>query len=298
MGILHPSSLIPHPFWGVAVLLGGALWIPAGGCRNCDLVEAELRTRERELREAREELQRTELFNEALQREVHALRPGAALPVSPELASQMYTLKEIVLGRGTGGYSNDITAGDDALQVVVEPRDPDGQAIKAPGSLRVEAVQINPQGLKSPLSAWDIPPDKLRRTWQTGLLSTGYYVVLPWKVWPTSNKLRVTARFTLADGRPFEADKDITIRVPAPAKPKADPIPLPEDPMLLIPGPVELESPPPNLLPAPRKMAPTAPDASTQEATPADGPSTSWKRTPAPVPLGQAVHLLRPAAGP
>ncbi len=285
--LFHPSCFFLHPCWRrtVAVLLGGVLWIPAGGCRNCDLVEAELRTRERELREAREELQRTELLNEALRREVHTLHPGAACPVSPELASQMYTLKEIVLGRGTGGYSNDVTSGDDALQVVVEPRDPDGQAIKAPGALRVEAVQINPQGLKSPLSAWDIPPDKLRRTWQTGLLSTGYYVVLPWKVWPTSNKLRVTARFTLADGRLFEADKDVMIRLPAPAKPKPEAVPVPEDPMLILPGPVELEAPPPNLLPAPRKMAP------------ADSETTSWKRTPAPVPLGQAVHLLRPVRG-
>lgn len=300
--LFHPFSfaLAPSWRWLVAVLLGGALWIAAAGCRNCDLVEAELRTRERELREAREELQRTELFNGALQREIHALRPGAACPISPELASQMYTLKEIVLGRGTGGYSNDCKPGDEALQIVVEPRDPDGQAIKAPGSLHVEAVQINPQGLKTPLSAWEVPPAKLRRTWQNGLLSTGYYVVLPWKVWPTNSKLRVTARFTLADGRLFEADKDITIRLPPEAKPPTGPILAPEEPLLPFPGPIEVEPLPPNLLPAPRTMPPADPDRQPDGkdgAKRADWQTTSWKRTPAPVSLGQAVHLLPPVAG-
>ncbi len=295
--LFHPSSFILHPSRWV-VLLGGVIWLAAGGCRNCDLVEAELRTRERELREAREELQHTELLNEALRREIHTLRPGAACPVSPEFASQMYTLKEIVLGRGTGGYSSDCRPGDEALQVVVEPRDPDGQAIKAPGSLHVEAVQISPQGLKSPLSAWDIPPAKLRRTWQNGLLSTGYYVVLPWKVRPTSNKLRVTARFTLADGRLFEADKDVTVRLPPEPKVPAGPVLVPDGPVLPFPGPVEVEPLPPNLLPAPRKMTPSEPEANKDGTTPADWRATSWKRTPTPVPLGQAVHLLRPVAEP
>jgi hypothetical protein len=296
----HPSSVIRHPSWRV-MLLGAALWIPAGGCRNCDLVEAELRTRERELREARDALERTELLNEALQREVHALRPGAVTPISPELASQMYTLKEIVLGRGTGGYSNDCQSWDDALQVVIEPRDPDGQAIKAPGSLHVEAVQINPQGLKSPLSAWDIPPNKLRRTWQNGLLSAGYYVLLPWNVPPTDRKVRVTARFTLADGRLFEADKDVTIRLRPEPKAPTGPMLVPEEPIVPGPGPVEVEPLPPNLLPTPQKMSPSGPDAAPElgkgGTTPADWPTTSWKRTPTPVPLGQAVQLLRPVSG-
>src|SRR5439155_24466275 len=53
----------------------------------------------------------------------------------------------------------------------------------------------------------------LRKTWRSGLLSSGYQVVLPWKAWPSSEKLRVTARFTLVDGRSFEADKDVSIRL-------------------------------------------------------------------------------------
>src|SRR5438445_8195620 len=185
-------------------ILTGCLSLAAPGCRRADLVEAELRTRERELRETRSDLDRSELYNQALQSEMGDLRKSGAghsncsnslSPLTPERASQIYTLKEIVLGRLTGGYDEDKIPGDEALQVVLEPRDPDGQAIKAPGHLRVTALQISPEGLKTPLSTWEIPPQELRRTWRNGFLSTGYYVVLPWQNWPTTPRVRVIAQF-------------------------------------------------------------------------------------------------------
>jgi len=208
---------------GLLLVILGWMMLAAAGCRRADLVEAELRTRERELRETRSELDRTEFYNQALHSELGDLRKSGAghpscasalSPLTPERASQIYTLKEVVLGRLTGGYDDDNIPGDEALQVILEPHDPDGQAIKAPGQLTVTALQITPEGLKTPLSTWDISPEQLRRTWRNGLLSTGYFVVLPWKIWPTSSKLRVIAQFTLADGRAFEADKDVTIRLP------------------------------------------------------------------------------------
>ncbi len=81
--------------------------------------------------------------------------------------------------------------------------------------LVVQALEVDSQGLKKPLSSWMVPEEQLRRNWRSGLLTTGYFVVLPWQNPPTSEKLRVVARFTLADGRLFEADKDVTIHLPA-----------------------------------------------------------------------------------
>src|SRR5262249_26165792 len=178
-----------------------------------------------------------------------------------------------------------------ALQVVLEPRDPDGHAIKAPGSLYVEVVQITPEGLKTPLCSWQIPPDQLRRSWKSGLFTTGYYLVLPWKVWPSTPKLRVTARFTLADQRVFEADKDITIRLAPQASPKSGPILTPEaTPIPVVP---EEEM----LLPAPRKSQSEKPNDRTHGPQPQgekdDDRSTSWQRT-VTVPKGEEVRLLPP----
>src|SRR5438309_5871388 len=197
----------------VLMLSATFLFSAAAGCRRADLVEAELRPRARELRESRADLNQSEAYNQALQSELHDVRSSSSSKLTPERASQIYTIREVVLGRQTGGYDDDNIPGDEALQVVLEPRDPDGQAIKAPGHLRVTALETSPEGLKTPLSTWEISPQELRRTWRNGLLSTGYYVVLPWKNWPTSSRLRVVAQFVLADGRVFEADKDVTIRL-------------------------------------------------------------------------------------
>jgi hypothetical protein len=272
----------------LALLLGTVVLLPLAGCKSCDLVEAELRTKERQVRELKDDLYRTELYNEALQNELRDLRHHTATALSPEQASQTYTLKEVVLGRGTGGYDDDGKPGDEALQVVLEPRDPDGHAIKAPGSLHVEAVQINSQGLKMPLSFWEITPEQLRRTWRSGLLSTGYHLVLPWKVWPSEPKLRITARFTLADGRVFEADKDITVRLAPEALRKSGPVVGPE----VLP----LE---PDVLPAPRETPPRMPPANGDALWPAEKRDAfkpaSWQRPAPTVPLMGAVHLLQPA---
>jgi hypothetical protein len=213
------------------------------GCRgNNDLVEAELRTREMQLLDLRNERDHLVSHNQALQREVVALRGGSPVKLSPEEASQTYSLRSIVLGRQTGGLDEDGKPGDEALQVFVEPRDPDGHTIKAPGTLIVRAIEITPEGLKRPLCSWEVSGDALRRSWRSGLLSTGYYLVLPWKEWPTHEKVRVVAQLTLSDGRVFEAEKDVTVRL----VPAANRKPLPEVP--------EGDDGPPLPLPQPRKV--------------------------------------------
>ena len=264
-----------------------------GGCHNCDLVEAELRTRESELREMHDELARAEAQNEAFLRELRAVRQGGFPVLSAEQASQMYTLKEVVLGRGTGGYDDDDCPGDEALRVVLEPRDGDGHTIKAPGALHVDALEVSREGIKTPLSSWDLSPDQLRKTWHSGLLSAGYTVVLPWKSWPASEKVRVVARFTLLDGRTFEADKDVTIRLTPEMRRK----PLPGfDPDHNSPP---FPAMPHESMPSPRKLG--TKNAATSEkwwlpqtANPGEVQSASlWRPKSAPS-LADAVQLLRP----
>jgi hypothetical protein len=205
------------------------------GCSNRnELIESELRKREDELRQARGELCQTQLMNDALQRELAHIQQGPAGPVPPEQIHESSAVKDIALGRGTGGYNDDICVpGDQALQVVLQPRDCDGHTIKAPGTLRVTALQYGTDGVKTPLSTWDVLPDHLRPTWKAGLWSSGYYVILPWKTPPTLEKMRVVAQFVLLDGRVFEADKEVTVRLPPAGKTK------PPDESLPPPRPVD-----------------------------------------------------------
>lgn len=243
-----------------------ALLLAVGGCRSCDRVEAELRSRENDVRELREEVDRCGVYNQTLQQEVHALRGQLGLPVDGSPPPAAYPVQTLVLGRQTGGRSNDICPGDDALQVQIEPRDPDGQAIKAPGQLVVHAQEITTAGIKRPLSSWIVPPDELRRSWKNGLLTTGYLLNLPWKVWPSTEKLRVQVQFQLADGRVFEADRDVTVRLtPQQQRPSTVPFsaPPPKPDPAFTPPPQPAKEGGPVLLPAPRLIAPPKSDTPT-----------------------------------
>jgi hypothetical protein len=257
------------------------------GCRShCDLVEAELRFREGEMRRLQNDLQRAELMNLALENELRhrtfpaAPPPGVVIPVvpggpvlpgapagppvgippprvsesgsapaAPAIAPSW--VKEVSLARGTGGVDDDSWPGDEALMVVLVPRDHDGSALKADGSLAVTAYEVTAEGLKVPLSSWEVPALNLRRTWREGLLSTGYFVTLPWKRPPCSEKLRVVAHFRLIDGRVFEADRDVTIRL-VPGSPRVRPAPG------MVPPPAVTET---EVLPTPAEGPPLSPEA-------------------------------------
>ncbi|HVS34087.1 MAG TPA: hypothetical protein VMS17_00815, partial [Gemmataceae bacterium] len=222
------------------------------GCRtDRDVVERELHARELDLQAAREEIDRCHAINEGLQMELQAQHgdPSACPPgASDKPAVAIYPIRSLTLGRQTGGRDGDAAGGDEALQVVVQPLDPDNQPVKIPGQLLIQALEITPAGLKQPLSTWQISDDELRRSWRSGLLGAGYFLVLPWKVWPSNDKLRVVATLQLPDGRLFQADKDVTVRVvPAEKRPPAPPAI--DEPVLPPPHPLPPPTGGPNLPP-------------------------------------------------
>src|SRR5206468_2861524 len=112
IGDIPPRMTRSRFAWVVLLLL-------AVGCRNSrsELVEAELRTKDRELRECRGELLRTGSMNEALENTLKVqqsvqpvLRPGTGF---------LSQVKDIQLGRGTGGVDEDKIPGDEGLMVVL-----------------------------------------------------------------------------------------------------------------------------------------------------------------------------------
>jgi hypothetical protein len=216
---------------GLFFLLFLPVFLISAGCRNkTDLVEMELRNRERLYHDLLEEQQRSEGRIQSLQLELEAMRKGQKF--SPEQGASIYGLKRIVLGRSTLGVDDDGKPGDEKLQVVVEPRDYDDHSIKAPGTLQITVLEVTPQGTKTPLSTWDISPEQLRQSWKQGLLSTGYTLTLPWQQLPAYEQVRVVVRFTAPDQRVYEADKDIKVRlVPGADKRRMDP------PMEVVPMP-------------------------------------------------------------
>jgi len=236
----------------------------AAGCRGLgkpdtqyDLLTAELRTRERELMECRAERDHLRLLGQAYQRQLQYQYPAATCPPG-EGGAPSLPLKEISLGTGTGGVDDDRQPGDESLMVVVVPRDADGTAVKVPARVTVLAYEITPEGLKTPLGKWEVSPDQLRKTWRSGILSSGYFVPLQWERPPTTARMRLAARLTTLDGRDYEADKDVTVRplagiAPPPAAPATPIVPPPSVPE----SPRVDELPPPMVSPAARLKPPT-----------------------------------------
>jgi len=247
----------------------------ATGCRQIgkltgkqdqpDLLEAELRTRERELQEARAELEYLRQFNGGTIPGGYCPPvPGAAVPVVPHGVRAVggIPLRDVQLGSGTGGMDQDGRPGDEMLTVVVVPKDDDGTAVKVPGTVHIAAFEVSREGLKSPIGRWRITPAQLKKTWKSSLISSGYFIPLQWDKPPTTDRARVTIRFETPDGKAFEADKDINVKplpsvTPRPGMPlmppafPGDELPPPGiiiPPSAVLPGPV---FPDPEVLPPP-----------------------------------------------
>jgi hypothetical protein len=239
----------------------------AGGCKSSrsDLVEAELRYANRQLREVAEERDRLAALNEAFSA---TLRGGPPCPMPGRGGMSPIDVRDVQIGRGTGGIDEDNCSGDEGILVVLVPRDADGSAVKAAGQARITVVAVSPEGLKAPVSTWTVTDAYLKRNWKAGLLSSGYFISLPWLVVPPSEKLRIVAQFQTVDGAVFEAERDVQVRLPhlrpdAPARP-LDPGIIPSSPAILAfpqSGPAfpPPGGAPPTSIPAPPKFDPTAP---------------------------------------
>jgi hypothetical protein len=191
----------------------------AGKDNKQDLLEAELRTREREILELRSENQQlkqlTDIYVRQGSPEPVGMMPGGTLVVpntANTASAAVFPVRSLTLGTGTGGRDDDGLPGDETLQVVIVPKDDEGTAVKVPGRVQVTAAEVTTEGLKVPIGKWEVSAEQLKKTWKGGLLSSGYFVPLQWDQAPTSERVRVTVRFVTADGRSYEADKDVVVK--------------------------------------------------------------------------------------
>ncbi|MGL4460795.1 MAG: hypothetical protein ACRC1K_01490, partial [Planctomycetia bacterium] len=170
-------------------------------------------------------------------------------------------VSRVTLASSTGGRDADRDGRDDGVYVVLTPEDYDGDAVKAPGAIDVRLFEIAESGVKRPLDSWTVDETEVRAAWKAGLLGQGYAVERSFQTPPKTDKLRVVARFVTADGRPFETERDVSIKRNPAAVAKRDP----SEKRYFLDGPLEvcptptaalrtiesMEPPPPTLQDAP-----------------------------------------------
>ncbi|MBN9121936.1 MAG: hypothetical protein J0I06_22810 [Planctomycetes bacterium] len=264
----------------------GTLFLGCKSNNRYDLIEAELRTRERELADTRAQLDQSRNLLRAYE---VAQQRGAPAPVG---GGVYLPVKEIAIGRGTGGVDEDGNPGDEGLLVVIVPRDGDGSAVKVPARALVAAWEITPAGLKNLIGSWDVPADRLRSTWKSGFISTGYFVALPWQTPPSTDRVRIAVRLVTTDGRAFEADRDVNVKPPYPPRGGAgNVLPYPQP---AVPG---LPSTPvrpgvPMITPPPGGRQPLLPEMPPPGVPPAIPPGT--EELPPPAPVERGARFLPP----
>lgn len=278
-----------------------AVFLPACRTGGKDKLETTIRQRDQRIVQLQEDIDKLAGYNLALQTEVRIMR-GQPLPSACDPFTPLYPVRSLVVGRATAPIDEDRLPGDEGVQVVLEPRDADGKLQRAPASGSVTILEVDNQGLKSPIGTWDYSPDQMRSSWKQGLLTSGFVLNCLWQAPPKSDKLKILASFTMEDGRRFEAEKDLAIRPPVDRSGTlpGSGIPLPS-PGSSMPGVLDLPAPQPGVpLPLPRMdmvpdsrsvpADPVKPAAPSEPTKPVAPPASA---TP-PAPPAPAAVLLAP----
>ncbi len=119
----------------------------------------------------------------------------------------------IVLNRIlTGGISENATAGDQGLLVVVEPRDRDGRTIDAPAEMSVVVIDPALEGDAARVARWDFTPGETASLFRRAGASRAIHLTMTWPDGPPVNRqLHLFVRYVTADGRKLQADQSIEI---------------------------------------------------------------------------------------
>ena len=274
-----------------------AIWCCAVGCAGfqTELLESQLRQREDEallvkgqLHDAQSQLTACRRENGVLRSQ---LRDAGAQGMLPEQAAALFSVEKIALNRlMTGGIDTDGNPGDDALSVVIEPRDQQGDVLKSPGTIAIELLDLALDPVDRRVGYWTFDLETALKHWQGGLFGTGYQFKLPWqRGYPRHANLTLHARLLTPDGRAFRATETITVRLVAGTLPEGL-------------GTRPTASPPPTGV----SEAYSAPaSGSILETPPAAEPVPLTRETPATIPSpppGEAAsvrvpHAVSPAPG-
>lgn len=193
----------------------------AAGCAGfqTEMLESELREREDEALLVRAHAQDLQFQLAGCRRENNVLRSqlrdSGTKGMLPEQAAALFSLNKITLNRlVTGGVDTDGRPGDDALRVVLEPRDQRGDLIKSPGTITIELVDLALDPADRRVGYWTFDLETALKHWRGGLFGTGYHFKLPWqRGFPRHQDLSLHARLLTPDGRAFRVTKSLTVRL-------------------------------------------------------------------------------------
>lgn len=125
-------------------------------------------------------------------------------------------IAEITLNRKlTGGHNVDGHAGDEGVMVVVEPLNATGDLIEVPGEVSIVVLDPAIEGEAARVARWDFSSKEAASHLKRTPMGDGLHFDLRWPHSPPVHRvLNLYVRYTTADGRRLETNKQIEVDPP------------------------------------------------------------------------------------
>lgn len=196
-----------------SIFFSSTLAVALVGCGNPG-ARARLTQENMTLREENERLKRrvAQLGGETsgLERQIQSLKGFA-----PNAPADLFAPVEIKIVSLSGGADFDGKPGDDGVVVYLRPRDADGDAVKAPGRIRIQLMDNTNIGSPRVLGVYVFDnPDELRDTWHSRFATMHYVLRCPFMpdARPRGNRVTVNVEFTdFLTGRTLTAVKELAV---------------------------------------------------------------------------------------
>lgn len=145
-------------------------------------------------------------------------RPAGGGPVNAAESGHIGDpiVSQISLNRKlTGGHNIDGQPGDEGMMVVVEPLNAAGELLEVPGEVSIVVLDPALEGEEARVARWDFTSsesaDHLKRT----PMGDGLHFDLRWPHSPPTHRLlNLYVRYTTADGRKLQLEKQVEIEPP------------------------------------------------------------------------------------
>lgn len=109
------------------------------------------------------------------------------VPVTQPAFGRTFTVYDVTLGRlGSANMQR--------VKLYIEPRDDDGEPIKAPGDLSIDAYDLSTSP-NTPLDHWELSAEDIRGKWRELASLHAFVIELPWNKLPRTKEIGVTVRF-------------------------------------------------------------------------------------------------------
>jgi hypothetical protein len=186
-----------------------------------DALEADLRNKEQAQEELQNRLARAEEDAKVARLDALALRQQLnkqhQVSLTEEQADVVYRAEAIKFSSLlTSGQNRDGQPGDEGLAVMLIPVDMHGDLVKLAGAVDLELFDMSLSAEQQRLGHWEFSTEEVRAHWNRGLIGSGYLFQVDWQGIPAASELTLHARFTVNDGRKFDATTQVKVVPPSP----------------------------------------------------------------------------------